>query len=287
VPLTVNLPDLGERKHKPFARTLLKTSDGDTPQILQPIRMVSCDTPEKAHYAGSPPTAQATLNTARQRLSSGFYSMLPGALREYLADRLGADAAARHIGAGIRASQEFERLQEERLARPSGNPRRLAIIPTGEVIDAYGRMLAYIAPFYAGGASDPIPPKNDPRRATFNLNMVASGWAAFFPVYPSLHQPDDFNRVLNAAELAWQEKRGPWNEFGADLLLAYEFRMCVKLARAASAAEGLAGAFQRSCVDLRSMKNVGPHGFPSVPPPYRLWIWNKDVADATQKLGLT
>ncbi|MGH8690041.1 MAG: thermonuclease family protein [Burkholderiales bacterium] len=288
MPLTVTLPDLGERKYKPFPRRLMRTSDGDTPQIEQPIRMVSCDTPEKAHYAGLPPTAQATLNKARDRLASAFYSNhLPGGLREYLAERITSDAAARHIGAGNRATAEFERLQQERLTREDGKQRRLAIIPTGEVIDTYGRMLAYIAPYYANTASDPLPPsKSDPRRSTFNLNMVASGWAVFFPVYPSLHQPDDFNRILNAAELAWQEKRGAWNEFGADLLLAYEFRMCVKLARAASAAEGISGAFQRTCVDLRSMKNVGPHGFPSVPPPYRLWIWNKDVAEATQKLAL-
>jgi endonuclease YncB( thermonuclease family) len=35
-------------------RQLARTSDGDTPVIDQPVRMVSVDTPEKAEYAGLP-----------------------------------------------------------------------------------------------------------------------------------------------------------------------------------------------------------------------------------------
>lgn len=45
-------------------------SDGDTPKIEQPIRMVSIDTPEKSGYAGKPPTAQPKLDRCRQRLES-------------------------------------------------------------------------------------------------------------------------------------------------------------------------------------------------------------------------
>ena len=79
-------------------RQLARTSDGDTPVIDQPIRMVSIDTPEKQHYAGLPPTAQAKLNRCRDRL--------------------------------------------QRLTRPDGGRRRVAVIPTGELIDRYGRLLA-------------------------------------------------------------------------------------------------------------------------------------------------
>lgn len=54
-----------QRRAQP--RTLGRVSDGDTPVIDQPVRMVSVDTPEQAEYAGLPPTAQAKLDRCRQR----------------------------------------------------------------------------------------------------------------------------------------------------------------------------------------------------------------------------
>ena len=70
------------------------------------------------------------------------------------------------------------------------------------------------------------------------------------------------------------------------LLLAYEYRACIKLAAARTPKQGLASAFQRSCVDLRTMKDVGPYGFWDVPPPYRLWYWLDDAKRARVDLGL-
>ena len=58
----------------PQPRQLARTSDSDTPVIDQPVRMVSVDTPEKQHYAGLPPTAQAKLDRCRQRLQDGTYA---------------------------------------------------------------------------------------------------------------------------------------------------------------------------------------------------------------------
>lgn len=63
MPVTVDFnfqPD--SRKAQP--RALISVSDGDTPQIQQPIRAVSMDTPEKAGYAGGPPTAQQSSTDA-------------------------------------------------------------------------------------------------------------------------------------------------------------------------------------------------------------------------------
>lgn len=168
------------------AQRLFSVSDGDTPSILQPVRMVSTDTPEKKHYAGRAEVAQPKLDSCRQRLLGGFYPNVPDGLRSYLVDRLDAGAAARHIAAGEAASVQFDLLLKDRLARPDGTQRRVATIPTGEVIDRYGRMLAYLAPWFTGGRADPLPPKNDPARRTFNLDMVAAGWAAQFMVFPSL-----------------------------------------------------------------------------------------------------
>lgn len=167
-------------------RNLLRTADGDTPFIEQPIRLVACDTPEKAQYAGSAPISQPKLDACRQRLQGGFYSTLPQSTRTYLLGRLGSTAAADHIEAGVTATGVCESTLATRLTRPNGSRRRIGVIPTGEVIDRYGRMLAYIVPWYSGSNSDPLPPIADPGRATFNLSMIANGWAAFFPIFRSL-----------------------------------------------------------------------------------------------------
>ena len=202
--------------------------------------------------------------------------------------KLTPDAAQRHIDAADDATDALKNLVSERLAKPNGNPRGMATIPTGELIDRYGRLLAYIAPWYRGSKNnDPLPPKGDPRRDTFNLNMIENGWAAFFPIYPSLPGNQDFNRAIAAAEIAWQQKRGAWATYGEDLLLAYEYRACIKLAEVDEADEGIRKAFQRVCVDLRSLEIVGEYGFYDVPPCYRLWIWEDDLEEAKENLNLS
>lgn len=110
---------------KAAPRTLISISDGDTPQIQQPIRAVSCDIPEKAAYAGAPPKAQVKLDLCRTRLENGFFNALPEGLRTYLVAKLSANAAERHIGAALRASEEFTRLLEQRLTKPNGSKRKL------------------------------------------------------------------------------------------------------------------------------------------------------------------
>jgi len=290
--MPISFPNFKQNLRNPYGRKLLRESDGDTPVIDQPVRMVSCDTPEKAGYAGKPPVAQTTLDKARERLVEGFYPGIPGSLRDYLVAKLTPDAAERHINAANRASDEFGQLLESRLTLDNGSKRNLGVIPTGEIVDLYGRLLAYLIPFYKGKKEgDPIPPdKGSPERATFNLNMIASGWAAFFPIYPSLPQDDDLNRALDAAEHAWEKKLGAWHEFGATLLLGYEYRMCVKLGRPLeqneTPSQRAGKAFERICVNIRTRRIKGAFGFPEVPPPHRLWIWKKDLPEATQTLGL-
>jgi len=268
------------------AQRLFSVSDGDTPSILQPVRMVSIDTPEKKHYAGRPEVAQPKLEACRQRLLDGFYPQVPEGLRNYLVDRLDGDAAARHIAAGEEATVRFDLLLKDRLARPDGSQRRVATIPTGEVIDRYGRMLAYLAPWFSGGGSDPVPPKNDPARRTFNLDMVAAGWAAPFMIFPSLPQDDDLNLLYEESKAAWSGKRGAWKVHGRKLLLGYEYRLCIKLGTAPTAAKGMESAFQRLCVDLRTPKSVGLFGWHSVTPPHRVWVWATDAAKASEALGI-
>jgi endonuclease YncB( thermonuclease family) len=271
---------------KSAAHRLLRASDGDTLVVEQPIRMVSCDTPEKAQYAGSPVVAQPKLDRCRERLENGFYDALPAELRNYLIGKLAADAAARHIAAAVDASAHFDAIVATRLSRPDGRQRRVAVLPSGEIIDSYGRMLAYLAPWFDGPPADPLPPASSPERRTFNLDMIADGWAAFFPIYPSLPRLPDMRLAVTAAEGARDGRLGAWEEYREDLLLGYEYRMCIKLAMAATGAEGIADAFERVCVDLRTLRIVGKFGFPAVPPSLRLWVWEDDLAEARVALGL-
>jgi endonuclease YncB( thermonuclease family) len=267
-------------------RQLDQVSDGDTPVIKQPIRMVSCDTPEKAGYAGNPEKSQPKLDRCRERLENGFYDTLPEKLREYLIKKLSDDAAEQHISAGNDATNEFNKLLKQRLTKPDGKKRGVATIPTGEIIDQYGRLLAYLAPWFADTKTDPLPPKDDPQRRTFNLDMIENGWAAFFPIYPSLPRNDDMNLAIAAAEAAWKKKLGIWKSYGRNVLLGYEFRACIKLAKAKNPDKGIENAFQRVCVDLRSLKIVGPYSFWKIDPCYRLWVWKKDLDDAVEALDL-
>lgn len=267
-------------------RTLFRVSDGDTPVIEQPIRMVSCDTPEKALYAGRPEVSQPKLESCKEKLRNGFYDEIPSGLRGYLRNKLTSSAAADHINAGNDATARFETILEERLTRPNGKKRKGAVIPTGEIIDVHGRMLAYIAPYFTDSQSDPLPPKNDPRRRTFNLQMIEEGWAAFFPIYPSLPKNVDLNMAIESAETAWKKQNGMWKKYGPKILLGYEYRMCIKLARAKSAEQGIKDAFERICVDLETLEIVGKFEFHKVSPYYRLWIWEKDLDAAKKDLEL-
>lgn len=265
----------------------LRASDGDTPVIEQPIRLVSVDTPEKNRYAGGPTKSQPKLDECKNRLENGFYDNIPKQTRDYLIAKLTNQAAQKHIDAGFRATAEFEKILEDRLTKPNDKERKLGVIPTGEVVDRYGRLLAYIVPWYDGDPKDPLPPKSSPDRKTFNLNLVENGWGCIFPIYPSLPRNDDLNVLINAAENAWNNKLGMWKEFGEDILLAYEFRLCIKLHDADDQDGGIRSAFQRICIDVRTMKNVGQFGFVDVPPPYRLWVWNDDVNEAKIALDFT
>lgn len=163
---------------------MVSFADGGTISIVQPIRMLSCDTPEKEGFAGRAETVQPHLDRCAGRLRGDFYAAISGPMREYLLERLDGEAAVRYLRAGHGASARFEILLAERLTLPDGAKRRGAVMPGGDLIDTYGRLLAYFAPYYRNTAADPLPEIGDPRRHTLNLNMISEGWAAFFPVYP-------------------------------------------------------------------------------------------------------
>ncbi|MFI7643403.1 hypothetical protein [Nonomuraea sp. NPDC049400] len=265
----------------------IEVTDGDTPKIEMSIRMVSIDTPE-SEFGGSPPTAQATLERTKARLQDGTYDALSQDLRDYLIARITPDAAQRHLSAGKLAAEAHKSMVNTRLTRPDGSQRKLAVIATGELVEKNGRLLAYTAPWFSGTASDPLPPRDHPDRRTFNLDMVALGWAATFVIYPSIPHAADLNLLLTEADTAWQQQRGAWAQFGSDLLLGYEYRACIKLGTKDldDPAKAIKEAYQRVCVDLRNMTEVGLFGYHQVPPTQRLWIWATDLEQARKDLPL-
>lgn len=302
-------------------RGLKEPSDGDTPIIEQPIRMVSIDTPEKC-YQGGRELGQEKLNACRARLESGFFDdLIPGETRVYLLNKLLADSASKHIDTAYTASQKFKEYLDTRLQVDVDTRRRLAVFPTGEIIDTYGRLLAYIAPWFN---KSELPDFDDPERRTFNLQMLESGWAALFVIYPSLPKLRDFQLAIDAAEDAYTNRRGQW-EHGQNFLPGYEYRMCIKLgtqlvtAKKGSARirfytedefeakrdeltddawtfsmnaeqsprEFVAKAFQRHCVDIETKELVGCFRFDLVEPWKRMWIWDRDkTPDLLSELGI-
>jgi hypothetical protein len=90
--------------------------------------MVSCDTPEKAPYAGKPEVSQPKLDKCKERLEGGFYNTIPEGLRIYFTERLTNDASHKHISAANDATTTFKDLLEQRLTKPSGSKHKTAII---------------------------------------------------------------------------------------------------------------------------------------------------------------
>ena len=129
-------------------------------------------------------------------------------------------------------------------------------------------------------------------RATFNLMMVESGWAASFPIYPSIPKHVDLGLLQNAGENAVKNEQGAWAD--PMMLTGYEFRMCVKLfnitkkltnGRKLSSAEKAAW-ISRYCVDITTGKIYYPQNYIHVQPYNRIFIWPQDVTDAVARLNL-
>ncbi len=125
---------------------------------------------------------------------------------------------------GEAATQAFQALLDERLRKPNGRRRTLFLRAADQPFDDYGRLLAYIAPAYTAEERAQM---TRLERATFNLLLVAAGWAAPFLIYPSLPKYRDLHLFCDQARQAFEERRGIWAD--PHTLTGYEFRMAVKL----------------------------------------------------------
>lgn len=278
----VTMPSLG-------GRPLVDVSEGDTPNVRMPVRMLSIDTPEV--------TARSEAGAARvdQRFSElaqwirDRRAPISRELAEYVLPKLASgEAGTLHFRQGMAASTFAKENIEMRLLRPDGSRRDLFVRTSGRPFDSRGRLLAYVAPDYSDRERAQLTRR---QRATFNLDLVGAGWAAPFVIYPLIPGELDLPLLVDAAATARAAGAGAWAEVLA--MPGYEYRSMQRLHAVTAkivSGEDVADRFawrDRYCADMRDRVLYGPEAYPAVPPEYRLWLRPADVADGVSRLNLT
>lgn len=268
----------------------LGVSDGDTPKISMSIRMLSIDTPE-VHYPGNQkPSKQDGNLKALANWIQAKKVPINDDLGNYLYPKLiTGKAGTLQENQGKNATKEFLKLLNNKLTRPSGTKRKVFLYAADEHFDQYGRLLAYMAPSFSSKELESMTRK---QRATFNLLMIDSGWAASLPIYPSIPKHLDLVMLQQMAKNAFDNKKGAWSD--PNMLTGYEFRMCVKLynvtkkivsGKKVSTNEKY-GWISRYCADMTTREIFYPQEYYKVEPYNRIFIWPKDVAEAVGKMNL-
>ena len=278
------LPSLG-------SRALVDISDGDTPNIRMPIRMLSIDTPEvTAKSLEKASEIDHDFTNLLEWIRNGI-APVSKEFGEYIAPKLeSGNAGTLQFTQGKSASAFHKEVVERRLTRAGSNKKRSLFIRSSESpFDKYGRLLAYVAPSYSKKERKSMTRR---KRATFNLNMIESGWAAPFVLFPNIPGELDLPLFLEMAVDAKKQKRGQYQD---DLSLpGYEYRMCEKLytvtkrivdGESLTYPEKLSWR-SRYCADMRNRKLFAPESYFNVPEPYRLWVWPDDVRRAISMLNL-
>ena len=283
-PNGIELDSLGSKQ-------FLRATDGDTPYVAMSIRMLSIDTPELHYPANQKPSKMDDkLAELAEWLRQGK-SQVDDHLAAYLYPKLATGRAGTlHEQQGQQAMQALQTLVDEKLKLSNGKYRSVFLRVADQPFDDYGRVLAYVAPNYSPEERATL---SRMERATFNLLMVANGWAAPFPVYPSLPQHLDLTLLHDAAETAFNEGRGAWAD--ANMLTGYEFRMCVKLYDVTKKLVASGGRFRESnpswisryCVDMTTREIYYPQEYIKVLPYNRIFVWPNDVSEAVSRLNLT
>ena len=147
--------------------------------------------------------------------------LIPEETKAFLPSKVKDNSASIQINAVLKASAHFQVFMDTRLQVDGETRRRLAVFSTEELINIYCRLLAYIVPWLN---CDEVPPFGDPERRTFNLQMLETGWAALFIIYPSLPKAQDFQLAGDAAADAFDEPLYQWQN-GGGFLPGYGYRM--------------------------------------------------------------
>jgi endonuclease YncB( thermonuclease family) len=282
-PIGFELDTLGDRNY-------LKTTDGDTPSVSTSIRMLSIDTPE-VHYPDNkaPSTQDNNLAQLAEWIQNGK-AHINTDLGKYLSPRLATRTAGTlQEKQGKEAMKQFEELLNKKLTLPNGKKRNVFLWAADEHFDQYGRLLAYMAPNYSSRELATMTRKD---RATFNLLMIESGWAASFPIYPSIPSYPDLVILQEMGKDAYDNKRGAWSN--PMMLTGYEYRMCVRLyeiTRDLIDGKNLSTKEQNSwidrfCADMTTKEIYYPQDYYKVLPHNRIFIWPEDVAEAVGKMNL-
>ncbi len=268
-------------------KRLLDFTDGDTPNIRVPIRMLSIDTPETYR---NPTNQDRKFAKLVDWLQQGIAPIDPE-LSAYLTPRLATgDAGTRQEDQGNAAKAFIDDLANRRLNdRPGTGPRSLFVRVGEKPFDNYGRLLAYVAPSYSREERDTMTRRE---RATFNLDMVAAGWAAPFVLYPNIPNEFDLPILHTAAREAVEGDKGAWAD--PQILTGYEFRMLDRLFKVTEdIAEGRDVSRRRRydwvtryCADMTSGTLYPPQHYFKVAPENRLFIWPDDTRQAVADLNL-
>lgn len=283
-PTGQNLPSLG-------SKSLVDISDGDTPNIRMPIRMLSIDTPEVTARSLK---GASKIDKKFKQLATWIRegkAPVSQTFQEYILPKLENKAAGTlQYKQGKEASAYYKTKAEERLKKNNSTKRRKLFIRMAHPpFDHYGRLLAYVAPSYSYKERQTM---SRHERATFNLDMIESGWAAPFILYPNIPGELDLPLFIETAVNAKALNKGQYQDPLS--LPGYEYRMCEKLydiTKRIVAGETLSAQSKmawrsRYCVDMRDRRLVGPEQYINIPEAYRLWIWPNDVAEAIGKLNL-
>lgn len=282
-PAGTTLPSLG-------SRSLTDVSDGDTPNIRMPIRMLSIDTPEVTAKSDA---GAVKVDEKFKELATWIKAgkaPVTKSFADHILPRLeDVDAGTLQYTQGNEASAHYKKIIAERLTKPSGSKRKLFIRSPEEPFDGYGRLLAYVAPSYSAKERAAMSRRE---RATFNLDMIESGWAAPFILFPSIPGELDLPLFIEIAVAAKDNNKGQYQDPLS--MPGYEYRMCEKLYAISKKlvngdtlhySQQLAWR-SRYCADMRNRKLYSPEEYILIPEPYRLWIWPDDVQNSISMLNL-
>ena len=282
-PSGLELDSLGTTKY-------LRVTDGDTPYVSISIRMLSIDTPE-VHYPGNQKPSRQDESLAQL---AGWIQAGQAPISDKLAQHLQPRLATSRAGTlqeeqGETATREFEKMLEAKLTKPDGSKRQVYLHSADEHFDQYGRLLAYMSPSYSAKELNSMSYKE---RASFNLMMIESGWAASFPIYPSIPKHRDLIMLQEAGKDAFETKRGAWTD--PKMLTGYEFRMCVRLhqitnklvkGQSVSSKERYSWV-SRYCLDMTTREMFFPQDYYKVKPYNRIFVWPDDAIEAIANLNL-
>lgn len=282
-PMGLELDSLGKKKY-------VSATDGDTPYVSISIRMLSIDAPE-VHYPGTtkPSKYDDKLKELADLIDAGK-APIEHDLANFLKEKLKTGKAGTlQETQGLQATEEFHKIVSASLTKPNGKKRNVFLLAADEHFDQYGRLLAYMSPYYEQAELATLSLR---QRATFNLMMIEAGWAASFPIYPSLPKNVDLILMHDVAKEAYDNKKGIWAD--PYTLLGYEYRMCVRLYEITKklisgkkvSSQERKSWIERFCVDMTSREIFYPQEYFKVKPYNRIFIWPVDVTEAVARMNL-